>query len=98
MQRYHDKADVDFTEQPAPAGSGVNMVPLQRPVEVELDLLRLDYSLSPEMAVSNPHEDRKLIMQEYLSYTTPPFLSSGMGILRFWEVRRMWRMGNAFYC
>jgi hypothetical protein len=43
MHRYHDKADVDVAEQPAPAGSGVNMVPLQRPVEVELDLLRLDY-------------------------------------------------------
>jgi hypothetical protein len=53
----------------APADSGMNVVPSQRPVEVELDLLRLDYGFDPEMAVGNLHEDQKLVRQDI--YCTP---------------------------
>jgi hypothetical protein len=57
MERYCDLADADAAEKPAHPVSDVNAVPSQMLVDIQLDLLRLDYGLGPEMAVSSPQED-----------------------------------------
>jgi hypothetical protein len=50
MERYRDLADANVAEKPVCPVSDVNAVPSQMLVDIQLDLLRLDYGLGPEMA------------------------------------------------
>jgi hypothetical protein len=54
----------------------------------------LDYGLDLEVTAGNLHEDPKSVKEEYLLYIAQ-VSAKDMDILKFWEVCRTWRTGDA---
>lgn len=94
MQYYHDHADTNVAGGSATEVCNVEKGSSHNTVDMDLAKLRLDYGLDVDMMVGDQHKDQKSVNQEYISYTTQPLSEKGMDPLKFWEVHRMWRMGN----
>jgi hypothetical protein len=94
MQNYRDDADTDVVGGPMLADHVVEGRPSQTTMNQRLESLKLEYGLDLEVTAGNPHEDPKSMKEEYLLYIAQ-VSPENTDILKFWEVRRMWRMGNA---
>lgn len=94
MQNYRDDADTDVVGGSAPADRVVEGRPSQKTMSQKLESMRLDYGLDLEVTAGNPHEDPKSVKEEYSLYIAQ-VSPKDTDILKFWEVRRTWRTGDA---